>query len=156
MPSLIRWPLFSYERDDRMTTDASCVFICTGNMCRSPFAEHFFRKLSPQLNHVSSMGLAALPGRLATPASVRAALRFGVDLTVHRTRSIEEDVLRHASGIYVFEHMHRDNIGQLFPEFAPKVHLLGSLVGTQDYEIPDPAGGPESGIARCYEVIEKA
>lgn len=139
-----------------MTDGFSCIFVCTGNMCRSPFAEHVFRNLAPRGFESGSMGLTALPGGLATPASVRAARRFGVDLSVHRTRSLDEGVLRRAGGIYVFERMHRDNIEALFPGLGPRLHLLGALVGAQDEEIPDPVGGPEGGIARCYETIREA
>lgn len=136
--------------------DTDYVFVCTGNMCRSPFADYMFRKLGPQWVKTHSMGLAAFPGNSATQTSVRAARQFGVDLSSHRTRSLEEDVLQRAKAIYVFERMHQENMGHLFPGLSPKVHLLGSVIGAPDGEIPDPAGGPESGIVRCYEVIEKA
>lgn len=139
-----------------MTPNVSCVFVCTGNMCRSPFAEHVFRTLGPPWVESSSAGLMALPGGTATPASVRAAKRLDIDLSSHRTRSLDENVLRQASGIYVFERRHRDNLEALFPDIAPKLHLLGTLVGAKDGEIPDPVSGPESGIVRCYETIQQA
>lgn len=139
-----------------MTIALSVVFVCTGNMCRSPFAEHVFRNLGPKSVDACSAGLTALSGGTATPISVRAARRFGVDLSRHRTRPLDEHILRQASGIYVFEHMHRADIERLSPDLSSKIHLLGTIVDVPDGEIPDPLGPSEDRVVRCYEIIEKA
>ena len=139
-----------------MTIAVSVVFVCTGNMCRSPFAEHVIRHVAPDWLDACSAGLTALPGGTAAPACIRAARRFGVDLTPHRTRPLEEHILRQASGIYVFDHWQRTNIEQLFPDVGSKIHLLGTFVNAPDGEIPDPLGGTEDSVVRCYETIEKA
>ena len=132
------------------------VFVCTGNMCRSPFAEHMLRRLAEGRVEVSSAGLAALPGRMAAAASIRVAHRFGVDLAHHRTRALEERLVRTANGIYVFEQMHRANLESLFPDLAAKVHLLGTIIGAPNGEIGDPVGESDGSMTRCFEAIEQA
>lgn len=139
-----------------MTIPVSVVFVCTGNMCRSPFAEHVFRDLGPKSVDACSAGITAVPGGTATPIAISAARRFGVDLSRHRACPLEEHVLRRASGIYVFEHRHRANIERLFPDLRSKIHLLGTFVGAPDGEIPDPLGPSEDRVVRCYEIIERA
>jgi protein-tyrosine-phosphatase len=88
-----------------MNAHDGIVFVCTGNMCRSPFAEFTLRKLAGDAVAVSSVGLAAWNGKQAAPAAVRAARQFGIDLSMHRSRALDENLLRQAGGIYVFERM---------------------------------------------------
>ena len=134
----------------------SILFVCTGNMCRSPFAEHLFRTLAPDGVEICSAGLTALPGGKVPALPITAARRFGVDLSAHSTRSLDEVIVQRASEVYVFERFHRENLEALFPDAAVKVRLLGSLIGALDAEIADPLGAKLEDIARCYETIHRA
>ena len=75
------------------------VFICTGNTCRSPMAEGFFRALGGE----EKTGLAALSAGMYTsdglPASgnaVTAAAELGADITSHRSRMLTPELAREA------------------------------------------------------------
>lgn len=134
----------------------SILFVCTGNMCRSPFAEHLFRTLAPRGIEVGSAGLIALPGGKVPRRPQVAARHFGIDLSMHSTRSLDKAIVEGASEVYVFEHFHSEHLKTLFPNSAAKVELLGSLVGFPGGEIKDPLSGKIEDIARCYETIHSA
>jgi protein-tyrosine phosphatase len=78
-----------------MPAIASVLFVCAGNICRSPLAAARFRQVvasRPTLAHldVGSAGVVALTGTPATPEAVAVADEaFGLDLTTHRARNVE-------------------------------------------------------------------
>src|SRR5262245_19225063 len=63
------------------------VFVCWGNVCRSPYAENKFRALGA--NAVSA-GLGADNGKPANGNAERAALRRGIDLSQHRASAMSD------------------------------------------------------------------
>ena len=68
---------------------AHVLFVCTGNICRSPLAEHLARQR--WVSHdiaVSSAGTHGLPGLQATSTMVAAGTELGIDLSRHRSRDI--------------------------------------------------------------------
>jgi protein-tyrosine phosphatase len=67
----------------------SIVFVCLGNLCRSPFAEHLLRSLlGPPLDSIVIASAGFLePGRSPPRAALTAAAARGVDLTQHRSRT---------------------------------------------------------------------
>ncbi|MCZ7531832.1 MAG: hypothetical protein M5U23_00225 [Acidimicrobiia bacterium] len=68
---------------------AHVLFVCTGNICRSPLAEHLARRRwAGQDIIVSSAGTHGLPGLHATTTMVAAGTELGVDLSRHRSRDI--------------------------------------------------------------------
>jgi len=70
------------------------VFVCTGNICRSPMAEHLFRYRLKEAGveeppAVTSAGVAAVPGRPASPPAVQVLREAGIDtLEAHRARAV--------------------------------------------------------------------
>ncbi len=68
---------------------AHVLFVCTGNICRSPLAEHLARRQwDGQDIVVSSAGTHGLPGLPATSTMVAAGTELGIDLSRHRSRDI--------------------------------------------------------------------
>ncbi len=82
------------------------MFICTGNQCRSPFAENYARSRWGQRLVADSCGLLDLPPTPAAPETVIAAREVGVDLTHHRSTPIEAVDLRDIDLVLGFEHQH--------------------------------------------------
>ncbi|MFO7972887.1 MAG: hypothetical protein R6U40_14225, partial [Desulfobacterales bacterium] len=76
---------------------ANILFVCTGNICRSPFAHAFFKKMMDQKQlrgiAVESSGLLALPGNSATYMAQRVAEEFGVDLAEHKAKTISKELV---------------------------------------------------------------
>jgi protein-tyrosine phosphatase len=104
------------------------LYVCTGNVCRSPMAELMLRALSTDDITISSAGLRALVGYGIDDGSAAALRNRGIDPTGHRARQFEPAMATAADLILTAEVTHRDAIlGQLptllrrtftIPEFA--------------------------------------
>jgi protein-tyrosine-phosphatase len=80
----------------------SVLFICYGNICRSPFAAALFRREFGDGMHgtrtrtIRSAGFTGA-GRSSPPEALASAAKFGIDLSSHRSAMITADVYRAAS-----------------------------------------------------------
>jgi protein-tyrosine phosphatase len=120
------------------------LFVCTGNLCRSPFAERLFRVEAEKkgLSAVAdSAGTLAMEGQTVPEVAIDVAREFGVDLAPHRSRPLgtahvpRSDLLLGMSRAHVEElRLVRDETGAL-----GKIALLGTFDGGSE-EIPDPIG----------------
>ncbi len=81
----------------------SVVFLCRGNICRSPFAAAVVREHRPRAR-IASVGSFPCAGRPAPPEAVAAATECGVDLSDHRSRVADPTALRKADAVFVFDH----------------------------------------------------
>jgi len=139
------------------------LFICTGNTCRSPLAEGFFRKmLADRLkcredelaDHgymVLSAGMAAEPGLPAAHESIEVAARYGVDLRAHESQPVTQRLLEQADQIFTMTRGHRESILAAYPHLGDRVELL-ARDGT---EIPDPIGLGEEEYEQCRAEIDR-
>jgi protein-tyrosine phosphatase len=90
-------------------TDFRAAFICTGNRFRSPLAEAMFRAELERRGiaaTVESFGVLKLGGTPALPEVVEYGNELGVNLSRHRTRSVERDVLANFDLVVGFERAH--------------------------------------------------
>jgi protein-tyrosine phosphatase len=147
--------------DERRT---SVLFVCMGNICRSPTAEGIFRKhvtdagLADRI-HVESAGTHAYhAGAAPDHRAQAAAARRGVTLTHIRARRVSDDDFETFD--YIFA-MDKDNLGELL-ERAPekdreKVRLFLDFAGTgRAAEVPDPYYGGASGFELVLDLVEQA
>src|SRR5260221_6467356 len=102
------------------------LFICTGNVCRSPMAEALFRRAVRGRGEfrVYSAGIGALDGQPPTPHSVRAMRELGVDISAQRSRMLTAELVRSADIILGMTHRHVDTGTLLYPQAAEKTLLL--------------------------------
>ena len=122
----------------------SILFVCTGNRCRSPLAAAIFtrclqEKGRTQAWQVESAGTWARSGLGADPLTQAAGEQIGLDISQHRTRSVEEVSLGDYDLIVVMEGGHKEALGVEFPEIASRIHLLTHLAGEIE-DVPDPSG----------------
>src|SRR5579862_6955834 len=122
------------------------LFICTGNVCRSPMAEGLFRKAAVNGGfRVLSAGLGAVDGQPPTSHSVSAMRELGIDISSQRSRALTSDLVRQADYIFGMTHSHVDTVGLLYPAAADKTFLLREFddsVPSYEKDIPDPIGCP--------------
>jgi protein-tyrosine phosphatase len=140
------------------------LFVCLGNICRSPTAEGVFKHLLAQEDIpvsvvVDSAGTSDYHvGRAPDPRSRRAALRRGIDLSALRARQVETRdferfdllVAMDLSNLHDLEALRpAGSRAQLrrFMEFAPE---LGRL------DVPDPYGGGEDGFEDVLDLTTAA
>jgi protein-tyrosine-phosphatase len=64
------------------------LFVCIGNICRSPIAEAVARRALPEEAIVESAGLQAIEGNRATAEAIEAAAELGLYLLDHRARPV--------------------------------------------------------------------
>jgi len=140
------------------------LFVCTGNICRSPLAAGLLRHMLPtalrRSAHVHSAGTHGLDGEPATPFAVQAAAAMGVDITGHRARSLDPEMVRQADIILAMEPFHRDIIVRALPSVASgRVHLLAKFETPRRSDtIDDPYTKPlktyQACLARIHNCLE--
>src|SRR5256885_2241114 len=147
------------------------LFVCTGNVCRSPMAEGIFRQAVQGRNEylVLSAGVGAADGQPPSPYAVRALKDIGIDISRQRSRMLTADLVQQADYIFGMTHGHVDAVNLLYPQAAEKTFLLREFDETLDIfekDIPDPIGGSyeiylnsrdqiEQGIASLLHFIEQ-
>ncbi len=136
------------------------LFICTGNICRSPMAEGLFRRAVQGRGdfRVVSAGLGALDGQMPTAHSIAAMDELGIDISGQRSRMLTADLVRSADFIFGMTHSHVDTIALLYPPAAEKTFLLREFDETLEVfekDISDPIGSPYEIYVHCRDQIEQ-
>jgi glycine hydroxymethyltransferase len=136
------------------------LFICTGNICRSPMAEGLFRHAVQGRGQfrVLSAGLGAMDGQPPTPHSVRAMRELGIDISHQRSRMLTGELVRQADYIFGMTHSHVETIALMYPQMAEKTFLVREFDETlEPYEkdISDPIGGSYQVYVNTRDQIEQ-
>lgn len=136
------------------------LFVCTGNICRSPMAEGLFRHIVRGRNEfkVGSAGVGAVDGYPPSVHAVTALKELGVDIAPQRSRMLTARLVDEADYIFGMTHGHVDAILMLYPQAAEKTFLLREFDETlESYEkdISDPIGGSYMVYANCRDQIEQ-
>ena len=136
------------------------LFICTGNVCRSPMAEGLFRHaVQGHGNYrVLSAGLGAMHGQPPSAFAVQATKVLGIDISNQRSRMLTADMVQQADYIFGMTHSHVDTVMVLYPQAAEKTFLLREFDDTLDTfekDISDPIGGSYEVYENCRDQIEQ-
>src|SRR5256714_199083 len=136
------------------------LFVCTGNICRSPMAEGLFRHATKGRNEfkVLSAGVGAVEGLAPSEYAVKALRELGIDISRQRSRMLSGEIVNQADYIFGMTHSHVDAITMLYPQAAEKTFLLREFDETLDsYEndISDPIGGSYEVYRACRDQIEQ-
>ncbi len=131
------------------------LFVCTGNICRSPMAEGLFRARLRALGindvRIASAGTLARNGRPAMPEAVDAAAERGSDIARHRSRPLARDLLQAADLVITMTGEHRWEALHELPDAAEKTFTLKELVALLG-ALPAPLGSdPDAVRARIAE-----
>lgn len=129
------------------------VFVCAGNICRSPFGEHLARRAGmPAI----SMGLQATTGSRADPRAQRHAQGLGVDMAAHLATWFDAAHVREHDLVVAFELWHAQALEQALRGRQVPVRLLGGFLGPLSHHIHDPYGLHDDYFARCFATISRA
>ncbi|HVV02440.1 MAG TPA: ribose 5-phosphate isomerase B [Verrucomicrobiae bacterium] len=136
------------------------LFICTGNVCRSPMAEGIFRHAVRNRGEyrVISAGLGAVDGQPPSPYGVQAVKELGIDISGQRSRLLTPELVDEADFIFGMTHSHIDTVMMLYPHAAEKTFLLREFDDTLDIfekDISDPIGGSYDIYLDCRDQIEQ-
>jgi protein-tyrosine phosphatase len=127
------------------------VFVCSGNICRSAYAEAGARKAG--LRSISC-GLAARDGDPANPAVVRRAALRDVDLSAHRARRFAPGILEPGDLLLPLEPAHLRALAGL--TVPASITLLGVWAMPPRPHIEDPYGLCDAYVDTCLDVIDSA
>src|SRR5690348_4862414 len=136
------------------------LFVCTGNVCRSPMAEGIMRHATRERGdyRVLSAGLGACVGQPPSPNAVEAVRELGIDISGQRSRPLTPELVQQADYIFGMTHSHIDTVSMLFPQAAERTFLLREFDETLDFfekDISDPIGGSYEVYLNCRDQIEQ-
>ena len=142
----------------------SVLFVCTGNICRSPTAEAIFRKLAAD----SGMGEGILSDSAGThgyhigeppdPRSQDSAAGRGYDLSGLRARRIERADFERFDLVVAMDLEHFEILSGLAGAAgAPKLKMMMSFAGRfKEKDVPDPYYGGPHDFERVLDMLEDA
>src|ERR1035438_611895 len=136
------------------------LFICTGNVCRSPMAEGIFRQATQGRGEyrVMSAGLGAVEGAPPSAYAVQAAQELGINISGLRSQMVTADLVEQADYIFGMTHSHIDTVMALYPQAAEKTFLVREFDETLDSfekDISDPIGGSYEVYLNCRDQLEQ-
>lgn len=135
----------------------SIVFICLGNICRSPIAEGVAKEVAKAEGldlHVTSAGTSGYHvGERPCENSIKVAKNHGVDISHQRSKQINGVLLKAADIVIALDTKNYDDLKKMG---AKNLYKLGDF-GFEGADVPDPYffEGFE-GFERVYTMIEKS
>jgi protein-tyrosine-phosphatase len=135
------------------------LFVCTGNICRSPIGQALLRRRLKREGlsdwEVESAGTWTVDGASASAHAIQLMAEQGVDLAAHRSRGVDEGILERADLILVMTRSHIEALRLEFPDQARKIYMLSEMVDGHRYDIKDPYGGSLTDYEVCVRVLSK-
>lgn len=138
---------------------ASVLFVCLGNICRSPMAEGALRKAAQEAGldiRVDSVGTAAY--HIGEPPDARAiatAKAHGVDISHLRGRQLADADFAKFTHIIALDKGNMAGIKAHAPRHGEYklMMLLDALEGHEGEPVPDPYYGDEDDFEKCWTLI---
>jgi protein-tyrosine-phosphatase/predicted ATP-grasp superfamily ATP-dependent carboligase len=146
------------ERRARAALNAasSILFVCLGNICRSPFAEGLARRCSSPARTIRSAGYYPKANRRCPDRAIECAARWGIDLHDHRSRLLSDAMLQEFEAVFVFDEQNHRRLATDFPAVRRRLHFVGALELEGPLFIADPFGLELADFERCYRQIAEA
>lgn len=135
------------------------LFVCLGNICRSPLAEAAFRAALAKSGLDMAVDSAGTGGwHQGEPPDRRAqavARRHGVEIGGYRARQVEPEDFRRFSHIVALDRDNLANLRRLRPEGAPAELslLLDHVAGRRGQSVADPYYGDDAGFEVTWEEV---
>jgi protein-tyrosine-phosphatase len=120
----------------------SILFVCTGNLHRSPLAAAHLRRLLQERGlggwRVESAGTWTISERGLPLEAVKFAEFRGLDLAGHKTKVVSRDMLNDFDLVLVMERGQKEALQIEFPDVKERVYRLSEMLDGATFDIPDP------------------
>ena len=143
----------------------SVLFVCTGNICRSPSAEGVFRHMLAKATNLNglviecdSAGLDDMhAGQAPDMRSQRAAIRKGYDISKIVARALSRRDFEKYDYILAMDKTHFRSLTQMCPpQYTSKIRMFLSYApDAVSEDVPDPYYGGENGFENVLHLIEQ-
>ena len=131
----------------------SVLVLCTGNICRSPYAEAVLKRRAPGIS-VDSAGLSAMVDYEADATGQAVARGRGIDMSAHKAKQVTRSLIGQSDLILVMDDEHLSRLHRKYPDARGKSFKLGKLKG--DKNIVDPYLKSQSFFELVFNEIDEA
>ena len=139
--------------------DEHILFVCTGNVCRSPMAEYILRHRlggKPGVT-IESAGVMAPQSMPASAGAADVLEEWKIDISQHRSRMLTRELVGAATLILVMTEQHLKDVLSAFPSAKGRVFLLKSFgTSRQGEDIADPIGLPVNVYRQVRDEIDSS
>ncbi len=140
----------------------SYLFVCLGNICRSPTAkamfDYKFKQAGIEVFTDSAGTLSYHVGKAPDPRAIRHAQDWGMDISDQRARQVTVSDFRRFDRIFAMDQSNLQDLQRMLPPNATaSVELVMNLA--PDYglqEVPDPYYGGDQGFEQVLDMLETA
>ena len=132
------------------------LFVCTGNVCRSPIAEYLLKEKIDELQlpfRTASAGVLQ-DGMVISANSSALLLEAGIDASAHLSRKLTQDMIRDSWLILTMEERHKEFFAKNYPHYGRKVTTLLEFCGGQG-DIEDPFQQSIDKYRTAFKIIKK-
>lgn len=141
----------------------SILFVCLGNICRSPLAEGVFRAVLEENGAVEDFELDSAGtgawhlGSAPDPRSIAIAAAHGIDISRQAARKVSAEDFERFDLILGMDISNVDDLRAAAPsEARERIHLFLDYAGARKPEVPDPYYGGAEGFADVYRMLREA
>ena len=139
----------------------SILFVCLGNICRSPLAEGVFRAVLAERGRATMLDSAATSGwnlgEAPDPRSVAVAARHGIDISGQRARKVRPEDFARFDLILGMDRQNVRDLKVMAPAGAgERIHLLAEFAQGKVRDVPDPYYDGAEAFASVYRMIREA
>lgn len=129
------------------------IFVCTGNICRSPYAEVAAKKLG--LNAISC-GIDTTAGLPADESAIRVSQSRNVDLHAHKTSTWQDTALQPGDLVLPLTLYHMTDVRRRTLRSGCQLSLVSALLYRSFRVVTDPFGGNDAAFNDAYDLIDEA
>lgn len=140
----------------------SVLFVCLGNICRSPLAEGIFRAQSHnyaiEFSRIDSAGTSGWHiGEPPDPRSIEIADSHGIDIGEQRSRKLVQEDFHTFDYIFAMDQSNLTNCQKLAPHNSrAKIVKILPFAGMGEGDIPDPYYGGPGGFESVFQLLKEA
>jgi len=141
----------------------SVLFVCMGNICRSPIAHGIFQEEIKKRNweelvYVESAGTSSWhQGQLPDRGSIRTCKEHGFDITYQKSQPVKQSDNLEFDYIIPMDSSNKSSLIHEFGHDTSKIFLMRDFDDTnKGADVPDPYGHRENAFEEVFQMIERS